>query len=151
MSLQESKIRVFTNLAELVMSDNGRSFTWQTGVAIGSLAVSLSGNWIQYQNLQSKKTELAQAQTTLDATLQKMRDQKDAKDAKRRDMELRMSMLDQKLVAAEDEIRVASANVVFGRDKVLASAQIRDAYAQKEALINEKKALQEKIDNLPID
>ena len=49
------------------MADEGKSFTWQTGIALGGLVISLFGNWIQYQTLAEKKSELTQAQTKLDA------------------------------------------------------------------------------------
>lgn len=30
------------------MAGESKGFTWQTGIALGGLAISLFGNWIQY-------------------------------------------------------------------------------------------------------
>jgi hypothetical protein len=135
------------------MPDEGRSFTWQTGIALGSLAVSLFGNWIQYQNLLEKKTELAQAQEKINASAEEARQRKAVREAKRQAMDERMQKLEQELEATELEFRRGAAGLAFAPvgQKPMAADIMKAATAEKEKLVVQKKALQDKIDALPTD
>ena len=130
---------------------NEKSFSWQTAIAIGGLAVSVFGNWIQYQSLQDKKTELAQAERKLDASLEEARQKRDACDRRRRDFEQRLSKIDEEVGAAELEFRRGASGMQFAPDdqKPLAIRIMQNAAALKSKLEAEKKTLQEKIDSLP--
>jgi cell division protein FtsB len=151
-------IYVSTGIGVAYMADDDRAFNWQTAIALGGLAVSLFGNWIQYQTVLDKKTELAQAQTQIaqaqvkiDASLQEARHRQDALDAKRRSLESQMESLDSKIAEADfDAHRGASGIAYAPRDqKPLALQILKDGMARKEELLKDKQRLQDKIDALP--
>lgn len=133
------------------MSGDEKSFSWQTAIAIGGLAVSVFGNWIQYQSLQDKKTELAQAERKLDASLEEARQKREACEKRRRDFEQRSHRIDQEVEAAELEFRRGAAGMRFAPpdQKPLAAQIMQDSAALKSKLETEKKMLQEKLDALP--
>lgn len=133
------------------MADDGKSFTWQTAIALGGLLVSVFGNWIQYQSLQDKKTELAQAQQKLDAALDEARQKKVACEGRRRDLETRLGSIDRKMQEAEMELRRAASALAFAPtdQKPLAMQIMRAAEATRAKLLEDRKSLQDKFDGLP--
>jgi polyhydroxyalkanoate synthesis regulator protein len=135
------------------MAEDAKSFTWQTGVAISGLLISVFGNWMQYQTLLDKKTELAQAQAKIDATAKESSERKASREAKRREMEGRMTTLDGKVAEAEMELRRGASGMAFAPldQRPLAAEIMRTASAQKALLLEQKKTLQDKIDALPTD
>ena len=135
------------------MAEDSKSFTWQTGIALGGLVISVFGNWMQYQTLLDKRTELAQAQSKIDASANEATGRKVARDGKRREMEARMTALDEKVVAAGMELRRGAAIIAFAplKQKPIGAETIQAATAQKALLLEQKKALQDKLDALPTD
>ncbi|CAH1088563.1 hypothetical protein [Candidatus Nitrotoga sp. 1052] len=135
------------------MADEGKSFTWQTGIALGGLLVSLFGNWIQYQTLLDKKTELDQAQAKIDVSINEARQRQATRETKRREMDSRMQILDQRIQDADMEFRRGAAGMAFAplEQKELAANIMRAATEEKKKLLAEKKELQNKIDALPTD
>jgi putative aminopeptidase FrvX len=136
-----------------MMSGNDKSLNWQTVIALGGLAVSLFGNWIQYQTVLGKKTELAQAQQKLDGYFDEQRQRERARDDRKEELESRMAKLDKSISDAEDDARRGVAGLQFAPldQKAMALEVINDATNHKKELQKKKEELQDKIDDLPIN
>ncbi len=122
-------------------------------MAIAGLAVSLFGNWIQYQSLAAKKTELQQSQEKLDAASNEIRLREASRTRKRGELEARLHEVDQQIETMEMEKRRGGAGLMFApADQKAAAMQIiKDAEENEKTLEAEKKKLQDKIDALPTD
>ena len=82
----------------MTQPNEGRSFSWQTAIAIGGLIATLIGLWISYQG---KEKELEQAQAKIETTYREGEERKQNKAKKRAELDGRMLKIDADINATE--------------------------------------------------
>ena len=134
----------------MTQPNEGRSFSWQTAIAIGGLIATLIGLWISYQG---KEKELEQAQAKIETTYREGEERKQNKAKKRAELDGRMLKIDADINATELEIRRGTAGLMFAPEdqKPIAMRIIEVATAQRNSLLTDKSKLQETISALPSD
>jgi hypothetical protein len=130
------------------MAEDSKSFTWQTAIALGGLLVSLLGNWIQYQSVESQKVELSQSQAKIDAMRTKEDNRKAEVERRRVALDARMAALDREMEVAKQEEQRGLTGIVLGSlDQKEMGVEIADGARKEQARIKqEKDKLQATID-----
>ncbi len=134
------------------MQNNSKRFSWSI-FANTAIAVSLVGNWIQYQSLAEKKSQLKQTQTRLEETISEHQASKEDLARKRAEMEKRIVEIDAKIEEANLEEQRSMTGFRFAppEEKEIANSAAESARANKAKLSAERQKLQNALEAFPVE